>query len=157
MNSNAEERLIGKLRKIESLFARSTTPGERTAAGSALERIRERLLELEQSEPAVEYRFSFPDGWSQSLFIALLQRYGLKPYRYRRQRHTTVMVNVTASFVDEVLWPEFQELNSSLQEHLDSVTQRIIHTAIHSGNVEVEERAEAAPAQAEKQGILLGE
>lgn len=157
MNSNAEERLIEKLRKIEALFAGATTPGERSAAGSALDRIRQRLLELEQSEPTIEYRFSLPDGWSKSLFISLLQRYGLKPYRYRGQRRTTVMVKVTASFVDEVLWPEFRELNRTLREHLESVTLRIIQEAIHSGNAEVEERAEEAPRPQARQGVLLEE
>jgi hypothetical protein len=148
VSTTAEERLIEKLRKIEALFARPTTPGERLAAASARDRIRQRLRELERSEPAIEYRFSLPDGWSRSLFVALLQRYGLSPYRYRGQRYTTVMVRVTASFVDEVLWPEFQELNGTLQEHLQLVTSRIIRQAIHSGTVEVEERDQGGPALA---------
>jgi len=141
-NASADEetRLIEKLRKIETLFALTTNSGERQAAESALERIRRRLAQLEQAETAIEYRFSLPDGWSKSLFIALLRRYGLKPYRYNGQRRTTVMVKVAASFVDEVLWPQFQEVNRTLCAHLDSVTTRIIHQAIHGGDVNVEER-----------------
>lgn len=89
------------------------------------------------------------------MFISLLQRYGLKPYRYRGQRRTTVMVKVTASFVDDVLWPEFLELNRTLREHLESVTQRIIQEAIHSGNAEVDECAEEAPPRGARQGVHL--
>src|SRR5438094_10596838 len=92
VSSDEESRLIEKLRKIEILFARTTNPGERQAAESALERIRQRLTELEKAERPVEFRFSLVDGWSKSLFIALLRRYGLKPYRYTGQRRTTVMV-----------------------------------------------------------------
>lgn len=157
VNVNAEEHLIEKLRKIEALYAGATTPGERIAAESALDRILQRLLELERVETAVEYRFTLPDGWSKDLFISLLHRYGLRPYRYRRQRRTTVMVKVTTSFVDEVLWPEFQELNRTLREHLDSVTQRIIRQAIHNGAPDVEERSGDDPGQAGPQGMLFGQ
>lgn len=139
-NSDEERHLIEKLRKIETLFARTTNSGERQAAESASERIRRRLAQSEEAEPAVEYRFSLPDGWSKLLFIALLRRYGLKPYRYAGQRRTTVMVKVAASFVDEVLWPEFQEVNATLRSHLDSVTTRIIQQAIHGGHADIEER-----------------
>ena len=146
MNADTEESLVEKLQKIERLFARSATPGERLAAQSARERIRQRLDQLEKSERVEEYRFSLSDGWSKSLFIALLRRYGLEPYRYYRQRRTTVMVRVTASFVDEVLWPEFQELDTTLRAHLDSITTRIIREAIHSDDSDVEERGGDAPA-----------
>ncbi len=153
MASDDEARLLEKLRKIEALFARSATSGERAAAESALDRIRERLRQSEKAERPVEFRFSFPDGWSRSLFVALLRRYGLEPYRYRGQRRTTVMARVTKSFVSEVLWPEFRELNATLRDHLDGVTQRIIRSAIHADAAEAEERPEEAPPAA-KQGVL---
>ena len=145
VSSDEESRLIEKLRKIETLFARTTNPGERQAAESALERIRRRLDELEQTEQPVEFRFSLPDGWSKSLLVALLRRYGLKPYRYAGQRRTTVRAKVAASFVDEVLWPEFQELNTTLCSHLDSVTRRIIQQAVHSVDTDIEERPGREP------------
>jgi hypothetical protein len=145
VDSDEEERLVERLRKIEALFARTTYPGERQAAQSALERIRRRLQELERVEQPVEFRFSLPDGWSQSLFVALLCRYGLKPYRYTRQHRTTVTVKVAASFVDEVLWPEFQKLNTTLRSHLDSVTKRIIEQAIHGGDIDIKERPGQEP------------
>jgi hypothetical protein len=135
-----EDRLVSKLRKIEALFARPSTHGEKVAAENALERIRERLRLLEKAEPAIEFRFTFHDSWSKSLFIALLRRYGISPFRYRGQRHTTVMAKVTRTFVDETLWPEFQELNATLRTHLQSVTERIVHQAIHRDATDVEER-----------------
>jgi hypothetical protein len=145
-NSDEERQLIEKLKKIETLFARTTNPGERQAAESALDRIRRRLAQLEKSEPIVEFRFSLSDGWSKSLFIALLRRYGLKPYRYASQRRTTVMVKVATSFVNEVLWPEFQEVNATLRSHLDAVTSRIIQEAIHGGGGDIEERPATSSA-----------
>ena len=87
-----EQQLVVKLRKIEALFARPGTEGERRAAESASNRIRARLAELDHVEPAVEFRFSMTDAWSRSLFIAVLRRHGLRPYRYHGQRRTTVMV-----------------------------------------------------------------
>ena len=154
MSIDEEERLIEKLQKIELLFARSPFPGEQAAAVTAADRIRHRIRQLEKAERTVEFRFSLPDTWSKALFIALLRRYNLSPYRYRGQRRTTVMVKVTASFVNEVLWPEFQELNGTLRAHLDSVTSNIIRRAIHVNDADVEERTEQAANTSEGQSTL---
>ena len=135
-----EDELIVKLRKIEQLFARAATDGERQAAGSASNRVRVRLQALDQHEPAIEYRFSLADGWSRALFIALLRRHQLRPYRYRGQRHTTVMVRVTKSFVEQTLWPEFQQSQAVLYEHLEAVTKRVIAQAIGGPDADVEIR-----------------
>jgi hypothetical protein len=142
---NEELQLIERLRKIETLFALSTAPADRQTSQSASERIRRRLAKMEESEPPIEFRFSLADSWSTSLFIALLRRYGLKPYRYTSQRRTTVDVKVARSFVDEVLWPEFQQVNATLRSHLDAVTNRIIREAIYGIDVEVEERNSTTP------------
>jgi len=53
-----EEKLIEKLRRIEALFAGATTKGERGAAFSALDRIQNKLLDLQKNDPPVEYKFS---------------------------------------------------------------------------------------------------
>jgi hypothetical protein len=148
MHVDEEERLIERLRKIESLFARPATAGERVAAGNAAERIRRRLRNLEKVERPIELKFSLPDAWSRSLFVALLRRYEVEPYRYRGQRRTTVMARVTRTFASEVLWPEFQQLNETLREHLESVTHRVIQQAIHGDDAEVCERQDREPGTA---------
>ncbi len=127
-----EARLIEKLRRIEALYAGASTPGERVAAERAQARILARLRELEREDPPVEYQFSMPDVWSRRVFIALLRRYGLRPYRYKRQRRTTVMVRVSKRFVDETLWPEFEAINSTLRTYLDGVTDRVVSQVLHA-------------------------
>lgn len=128
---NDQTQLREKLRKLEALFAGAGTPGEKQAAEAGLERIRARLAELEQSDPAIEMQFSLPDLWSRKLFLALCRRYGLKPYRLARQRATTVMLRVPKKFVDQVLWPEYRELSSELARYLDEVTTRLIREEVH--------------------------
>ena len=144
MGEDEESRLIEKLRKVEALYARAGHAGEKVAAAAARDRIRERLESLERAEKPIEYRFTLPDGWTKSLFLALLRRYGLRPYRYSGQRRTTVMVRVTRTFVDEVLWPEFSELSATLRNHLESITNRVIAEAIHGDQTEAEERSDTA-------------
>jgi len=129
------------VRKVEALHAGAATPGERDAAAAARERIRARLRELERTSPPVEWRFSMADAWSRQLLVALLRRYGLRPYRWRGQRYTTVMVHVTKRFVDETLWPEYLELSRVLRHHLADVTDRLIRGAIHESTAEAEEIA----------------
>jgi hypothetical protein len=135
-----EARLIEKLRRIEALFARPGTEGERDAAERARERILARLREVEREDPAVEFKFSLADQWSRRLFIALLRRYGITPYRIRGQRRTTIMARISKRFVDETLWPEFQALQATLQDYFDEFTSRIIGEALHGDSRDAEER-----------------
>ncbi|MBE7495479.1 MAG: hypothetical protein HS117_11065 [Verrucomicrobiaceae bacterium] len=127
-----ERELLEKLQKIERLYAGTATPGEKAAAADAIARIRARLHKTERAERPIEYKFTLADGWSKKLFVALLRRYELKPYRYARQRRNTVMVRVPKTFVDETLWPEFLELSDVLQKYLEDVTRRVIAQAIHA-------------------------
>jgi hypothetical protein len=152
-----EQQLVEKLRRIEALHARPGSEGERQAAERVRERIQARLRQLEAEEPPVEFRFSLADQWSRHLFVALLRRYGIHPYRYRGQRRTTVMARLSRAFVNETLWPEFQELQSTLAAYFDALTDRVIEQALEVRAGEAEEQTEAAPALApqEHQGSLL--
>ena len=136
---NDRDRLLEKLRRIEALFSGGSTAGERAAAGEALGRIQAKLRDLERSDPPVEFRFTMSNTWSRTLFVALLRRYGVRPYRYHRQRHTTVMARVSRAFVDETLWPEFVALDTALTDHLSLVTEAIIAEAIAEDTSEAEE------------------
>ncbi len=139
-----EAKLRERLARIEALFAGATTAGERVAAAEARRRIQLRLAGMEAVAPPIEYRFTLADTWSRKLFVALLRRYDLKPYRYRGQRRTTVMVRVPEPFVNETLWPEFQQLSATLREYLDDITDRIIAESIHGDGSDVGEVAPTA-------------
>jgi hypothetical protein len=145
--TNAEQTLRDKLRKIEALFARAATDGEKAAADNAAERIRARLRRDSDTEKLEETRFSIPDIWSRQLFIALCRRYGLEPYRYRRMHRQTILVRAPRSFAENILWPEFQELSMALETYLSEITERLIREEVHgeTGNVdEIDEPAQIA-------------
>ena len=137
-----ESALRDKLRKIEALFAGAATAGEKAAAGAAADRIKARLRTVEKSERAEELKVSISDPWSRRLFVALCRRYGLKPYRYPRMHRQSVLVRMPRSFFDEVLWPEFQHINTALTDHIASITNRIIKDSVFSDVTEAEETAE---------------
>lgn len=138
----SEQRLREKLRKIEALFAGAATAGEKAAAGAAAERIRRQFAETSQREASEEFKFSIPDPWSRQLFTALCRRYGLKPFRYSRMHRQTVIVHAPASFINRVLWPEFEELSQALSAHLLEITNRIIREEVFATTGEAEEIAE---------------
>ncbi len=60
-----EQSLREKLRKIEALFAGAATEGEKVAAGTAAERIRDRLGQAADKEKEIEVKFSISDVWSR--------------------------------------------------------------------------------------------
>ena len=137
---STESQLRDKLRKIEALFAGAGTAGERMAAEAALGRIRARLAEFSRADPPIPMQFTMPDQWSRLLFLALARRFGLKPYRLHRQRRNTVMIRAPQGFVDQVLWPEFVELNEALVAYLHAVTLRVIRDEVFADASEAEER-----------------
>jgi hypothetical protein len=53
------------------------------------------------------------------------------------------MLKVPRSFVDNVLWPEFVELNEALTEYLMAVTQKIIREEVYGGTTEADEVADS--------------
>ena len=140
-----EAKLIEKLKLIEALFAGATTPGERVAADAARQRILERLKSVEVVDPAIEYKFTLGDLWARRVFVALLRRYDLKPYRYRGQRYTTVMVKVSKRFVDETLWPQYQQVSETLRAYLSEVTDRVVSEVL---SADLSEAAEVNEPQA---------
>jgi hypothetical protein len=137
---STEQELRQKLRKIAALFEGATTTGEQDAAAAAIERVRAALKAAEQKEKSVETAFRLPDRWSRRLFTALCRRHGLTPYRYPRQRHSTVVLRAPASFINKVLWPEFLEIKSALDEYLNEATERIIREEVFRVSEEAEER-----------------
>lgn len=141
---NDDAALRDKLRKIEALFAGAATAGERAAAGAAAERIRATLKDAEKREKPVEIRFSLPDPWSRQMFIALCRRYGLRPYRYPRMRRQSIIVRAPETFLNTVLWPEFQEINAALSDYLAQVTDRVIREAVYKDAGDAEEVPEPA-------------
>ena len=131
-----------RLRKIEALFAGAGTPGERDAAAAAAARIRARLAAAARSAAPVEMRLSVSDPWARQLLIALCRRYGIEPSRYRRMHRQTLLVRAPARFVEELLWPEFQQLSAALTEYLKEVTARVIREEVHGDTRDAEEREE---------------
>ena len=119
-----------KLSKLEALFERAGTAGERVAAGAAIERVRARLAS--HPEPPVELKFSFPDAWTVRLFVALCRKHGLRPYRYPRQRRTTVMLRAVEAEFDRLVWPEFSELQSALEAYFGEIADHLIAEAMHA-------------------------
>lgn len=139
-----EEKVRERMRKIAALYEGAITTGEREAAASALARLREQLARMEakpQEEAPIEFQISLQDPWARRLFLALCRRYGLRPFRYRRQRRTTVIVRAPRSFVDKTLWPEFLDLRSALEDYLNEATERIIREEVFRDAEEAPERA----------------
>jgi hypothetical protein len=136
-----EQQLREKLRKIAALFEGATTSGERVAAAAAIDRIKKALASLTKTEAVTEIQFSFPDRWQRRLFVALCRRYGLTPFRYKRQRMTTLVVRAPQTFIDRTLWPEYVLLRDALDQYLYEATERIIREEVYSDLRETPERA----------------
>ncbi len=121
-----------RLAKIEQLFANAGTDGEKLAAEQAMARLRSRLAAQEGDERSEEIQFTLHDPHARLLFLALLRRYGLRSYRRKGQHRQTLLVRMPPSLAEDFLWPEFEELNGLLQQHLYEVTTSLIEREIHA-------------------------
>lgn len=120
-----------KLEKLEALFARGATEGERAAAGAALDRLNSRLGTGTQ-EPKTEFQYSLPDAWAVRIFVALCRKHGVKPYRYPRQRRTTVMVQVQKTAFEQTVMAEFNTLHAELVAYFKDTVDHLIADAMKS-------------------------
>ena len=119
--------LDDKLAKLEALFRRAGTEGEKAAAGSALSRLRKKKV----SRP-IEQGVTLDNPWSVQLFVAVCRKHGIEPYRHPRQRRTTVMMMVDPGLLKETLLPQFQELQEELYDYMNDVTRHLIEKGLGS-------------------------
>jgi hypothetical protein len=120
------EHLLEKIKKIEALIAGTSYAGEKQAAILAKERLLKKFPGLDAHRDAVEYRLSTSDTWHKRLLLALCSKYGVKPYRYHRQKYTTVMVRINIDFLDNVLWKEYLEYSKHLEELIEGIMENVI-------------------------------
>ena len=81
---------------------------------------------IEFNEEQVEVKFSLNDTYEVKFFIALAQKYKLKPYRKPKQKLTTVMLKASQTYLDECFWPEFESLSDDLNDMLDEIAEEAI-------------------------------
>jgi hypothetical protein len=119
-----------RLTKLEALFARGATAGERAAAGAALERMQARLEK--EGEAETEVRYSLPDVWSVRLFVAICRKHDVQPYRYQRQRRTTVMVRIRKTEFERTVAAEFHALHQELTNYFAEMVDHLISDVMKS-------------------------
>jgi hypothetical protein len=123
-----------RLAKLEALFARGATEGERAAAGAALERLQARLdlAGSPSDEPEIELQYTLPDVWAVHLFVALCRKNDVNPYRYPRQRRTTVMVRIRKNEFEQTIAAQFRTLHRELTTYFDEMVNHLITDVMKS-------------------------
>jgi len=122
--------LAEKIAKVEALLAGATTEGERKAASRARDRLRKKTDTATQ-----EYSVRVDSHWKKKLFVAICRKHGYQTYRYRGQKHTTTMLQVSKTAMDEVLWPEFKQFGDMFEELAKEIMDELIGKIYH-GDVE---------------------
>ena len=51
----------------------------------------------------------------------------------------TIVIQAPESFVDQVLWPEFEALDAALTAYLSEITERVIREEVHGETGEADE------------------
>ncbi len=118
--------LLERIKKIEALINGATTTGEKNAALSAKDRLLEKHITKGMPKKLEEYRLYTSDSWHKKLLIAICRKHGIQPYRYKRQKYTTVMVNINPDFLNDILWPEYLEYSKHLEKLVEEITDDLI-------------------------------
>lgn len=113
--------IADKIRKIEALIAGAKSDGERQAAEFAKQRLQEKI-----SAQPIEYNVRLHSRWEKKLFVAICSKYGLRTYRYTRQKYTTAMVRVAKPFMELVLWPEYNKYAGILNKLTEEISVDLI-------------------------------
>jgi hypothetical protein len=54
----------------------------------------------------------------------------------------TLIIKGPRSFIDQTLWPEFQDLSAALSAYLSEITEKLIREEVHGETSDAEERDE---------------
>jgi len=84
------------------------------------------------AEPETELQYILPDVWAVRVFVALCRKHDVKPYRYPRQRRTTVMVRARKSVFEATIAAEFQSLHRELTHYFDEMVNHLIADVMKS-------------------------
>jgi hypothetical protein len=139
-----DEDLKQRLRAIEARYAGAFTRRKDETVEEARLRIGAQLAQCE-AEGVVEWQFTVTP-WSRKVLMALARRYGLRPYRYRRQRQSTIVVVAPERFLRESFLPQFDGLCDALYEHFTKVTEKAIAEAF-GAELSEEHAVENGPVQ----------
>ena len=52
----------------------------------------------------------------------------------------SIVIRAPRSFIESVLWPEFEELSAALTTYLSEITEQIIREEVHGDTGDAEER-----------------
>ena len=110
-----------KLDKLFALFERAGSEGERQAAEQAILR----LLMRHAKTVERELTFTFPDFGSSRLYRTVCKKYGVKAYRYKGQRYSTVNIKTTKD-VEDIIAQEFNELFDQWRKLTDEILTELI-------------------------------
>ncbi len=66
------------------------------------------------------------NDWDIAVFHAVVKRYGLTAYRYRKQRKSTILVRCSKQFMHELLWPIYAELSNGLHVRFTQLTTALL-------------------------------
>lgn len=120
-----EAELKRKLAAIEAMVLGAMTEGERAAAQHVLQNFKQKTPD----ESCEDLGFTVHDVWARKLFMAMLRKAGLEPFRMRGQRRTTIIVHGRKSLVD-LIWKEFLEADKTLTAYLSDITDRVIRESL---------------------------
>lgn len=115
-----ESALVEKLAEVESKHAAGKSGAD------AIEVIRRQIEERRAREGEIEYRCSVADPSMQRVFVAVCERYGIEPYRVPRQRQSTISIRAPRSFIQEILWPLFEEMGRVVEAWLYEKTSELM-------------------------------
>jgi len=118
--------ILEKIKKIEAMITGAQTQGEKSAALSAKARILKKYPNLDIDKDVLEFSLRTPDHWHKKLLLAICHKYGLKPYRYKGQKYTTVMVRANEAFLNMVVWKEYLEYSDHLEKLVGAITDNLI-------------------------------
>jgi hypothetical protein len=119
-----EKDLIGSFHSIERKYA--GRPGNEGITDQPKEQITARLQESASAPDVEEFQCNMKHEWETFIFHALLKRYGIKPYRYRKQRKTTILVRVSKAAMNGLLWPIFTDVAAELSARFTVVTTTLL-------------------------------
>ena len=81
---------------------------------------------VDDADPDIELQNSLPDVRSVRIFVALCREHRVRPYRYPRQRRTTLIVRTRQISFERTVATEFRTLYRESTAYFDETVNHLI-------------------------------
>lgn len=96
-----------------------------------MEPFKKKLKDISHLEEIYEIIVNTKTDWNRQIFLALCEKYNLEPYRYKGEKKTTIKLETTMDFMENILWPDYKKFTKIYHKSMEDILKKCIEKILY--------------------------